>query len=174
MIPERLADDMTGPERDGHEFRYFLARAFIRRADTVLDAACGTGYGSQILAPHGSGVRYLGVDIEPVHAHTCMAHRFVEADLTTWDPSDPFDVGVSFETLEHVPDYHPLIATLKHSRKWIIASVPVVPTVGVNPFHCHDFVPGELAELFVDDDWELYQTLQQPSEVSEISVFRRR
>ena len=31
-----------------------------------------------------------------------------------------------------------------------------------------------MAELFVDDQWEHYQTVQQPSEVSEIVVFARR
>ena len=174
VAPERLNDDVTGPERYGHEARYLIAHGLTIPGDTVLDAACGTGYGATILAPHGSGVHYFGIDIKPVSAHTCPTHRFVNVDLQEQMTPIPFDVAVSFETIEHLPDYLPLIATLKSARRWIIASVPIVPTVGVNPFHRHDFVPGQLAELFVDDEWELFQTVQQPSEVSEIGVFRHR
>jgi SAM-dependent methyltransferase len=173
-VVERLTDDVTGEARFGHEARYYFAHGFTRPGDSVLDAACGVGYGSLILAPHGSGVHYNGVDIEPVHAHSCLSHHFSQADLQTWEPTHPFDVGVSFETIEHIPDYQPLVATLKLARRWIIASVPTVQTTHTNPWHLHDFVPGQLAELFVDDDWELYQTVQQPSEVAEISVFKLR
>jgi SAM-dependent methyltransferase len=171
---ERLTYDVVGEARFGHEFRYHLAAGFCGDGGTVLDLACGVGYGASILAPLGSGVQYFGVDVEPVTGHTCGLHRFIEADLQTWVPITPFDVGVSFETIEHIPDYQPLVATLKLARRWIIASVPTVQTTHTNPFHLHDFVPGDLAELFVDDDWELFQTVQQPSEVAEISVFRRR
>ena len=174
MTPERLTDDITGPGRWGHEFRYIIAHGLTIPGDTVLDAACGTGYGATILAPHGSGVHYFGIDIRPVSAHTCPTHRFVNVDLQEQMTPIPFDVGVSFETIEHLDDYQPLVATLKLARRWIIASVPVVQTTHTNPWHLHDFVPGDLAHLFVDDDWELYQTVGQPSEVSEISVFRRR
>ena len=172
-MPERLTDDVLGPERYGHEFRYHLAAGFCQPGDEVLDAACGVGYGAAILAPWESGAQYFGVDVEPVH-YPHPRHQFIEADLQTWVPITPFDVGVSFETIEHLPDYQPLVATLKLARRWIIASVPTVQTTQTNPFHLHDFAPGELAELFVDDDWELFQTVQQPSEVAEISVFRRR
>jgi SAM-dependent methyltransferase len=172
-VVERLTDDVLGEQRFGHEFRYHLAAGFCRLGDSVLDAACGVGYGGAILAPQGSGVRYLGVDVEPV-PNPSSSRAFVIADLQTWVPITPFDVGVSFETIEHLPDYQPLVATLKLARRWIIASVPVVPTVGVNPYHLWDFVPGQLAELFEDDDWQLFQTIQQPAEVCEISVFRRR
>lgn len=176
MTPERLTDDVVGPGRYGHEFRYRLARGFTLPGDQVFDAACGVGYGSTLVAPHESHVSYLGVDIdtESVTGHVCPIHRFIEADLQIWKPYFPFDVGVSFETIEHLPDYQPLVATLKLARRWIIASVPTVQTTHTNPFHLHDFVPGDLAHLFVDDDWELFQTVSQPSEVAEISVFRRR
>jgi hypothetical protein len=83
-------------------------------------------------------------------------------------------VAVGLETIEHLCDYSHYVDMLKQARRWIIVSAPVVPTTQTNPFHLHDFVPGQLAELFVDDGWELFQTVSQPSEVSEISVFRRR
>jgi hypothetical protein len=101
------------PERDReiayeHWHRYAFARAFApgRR---VLDAACGEGYGSALLARAGGQV--LGVDIEPgavAHARARYAGvpglRFEAGDATALDalPDAGFDLIVSFETLEHV------------------------------------------------------------------------
>jgi hypothetical protein len=101
------------PERDReiayeHWHRYAFARAFApgRR---VLDAACGEGYGSALLARAGGQV--LGVDIEPdavAHARARYAGvaglRFEAGDATALDalPNGGFDLIVSFETLEHV------------------------------------------------------------------------
>jgi len=45
--------DMTrevGPRADAHTVRYSLAAQWVRAGDTVLDCACGLGYGSAILA----------------------------------------------------------------------------------------------------------------------------
>ncbi len=161
VTPERLTDDMTGPQRDGHEFRYHVARGFVDPGATVVDSACGTGYGATILLPHGGSAQYVGVDLEPHPDQCCSSHSFVQADLMDWRPNFSFDLGVSFETIEHVPNYQPLVNMLKQARQWIIASVPVVPTVGLNPYHLHDFVPGDLVRLFEDDDWRCFQLIGQ-------------
>lgn len=179
VSPERLTSDVLGESRFGHEFRYHLAAGFIEYGDMVLDAACGAGYGAYIIAPPLSGVVYVGVDatIDPcvdVMRDSSLSSRFVEADLRFWEPLFPFDVAIGFETIEHLPDYTHYVELLKQARRWIIVSAPVVPTVGINPYHLHDFVPGDLARLFVDEEWQLFQTVQQPSEVSEVSVFQRR
>lgn len=91
-----------------HWHRYAFARAFApgRR---VLDAACGEGYGSALLAHAGGQV--LGVDIGAkavAHARARYADvpglRFEAGDATALDtlPDASFDLIVSFETLEHV------------------------------------------------------------------------
>lgn len=101
------------PERDReiayeHWHRYAFARA-LAPGRRVLDAACGEGYGSALLARAGGKV--LGVDIEPeavAHARTRYAGvpglRFEAGDATALDalPDAGFDLIVSFETLEHV------------------------------------------------------------------------
>jgi hypothetical protein len=69
-------------------------------------------------------------------------------------------------------DVLPKIDVLKKAKKWIVASVPVVPTKHINPYHLHDFAPQQLPDLFVDDQWEYYQYLGQPTELAEIYVFR--
>ena len=160
--------------REGHEFRYRLASGFASSGDTVLDAACGTGYGFDLL-PGSSN--YVGVDRTlatlEVGLVDSVRAQFIEADLCQWEPDFDFDVFVSFETIEHLADYTALIAAAKKAEYWVLLSTPIVPTKKSNSYHVHDFVPGDLRRLMVDDNWRHYQTVQQPSEVAEISVFER-
>jgi len=154
--------------REGHEFRYRLASGFVSSGDTVLDAACGTGYGAQFFR---GDVDYVGVDRDD--SELAIRHGFVKADLCTWQPEFEYDVFVSFETIEHLTDYSNLINMAKRAQRWVLMSTPIVPTKKSNPYHRHDFKPGDLQRLMVDDGWSHYQTVQQPSELAEISVFER-
>lgn len=98
-----------------HWHRYAFAREFAR-GKRVLDAACGEGYGSALLA--GTAASVLGVDI----AENAIAHArerygtqpnltFQRGDCTALDiASDSFDLITSFETLEHVQAQQALIA----------------------------------------------------------------
>src|SRR5688572_6521889 len=92
-----------------HWHRYAFARP-LARGRRVLDAACGEGYGSALLASAG-GAHVLGVDVDAsvvAHARTRYAGRdglrFDVGDATALDdlPSASFDLICSFETLEHV------------------------------------------------------------------------
>lgn len=164
------------PERltNGHIARYRLAAGYIEGGDRVVDAACGIGYGAMYLqaAPH---VRYVGVDksLVGVDAPTWngTGRSFDRVDLEEWEPDFAFDVAVSFETIEHLEDYSTMVHWMCKAGRWIICSVPVVPTVGINPWHRHDFEVGELPELF--DGWELFQSFLQPQEKSEVYILRR-
>jgi SAM-dependent methyltransferase len=98
-----------------HWHRYVFARA-VARGKRVLDAACGEGYGSAVLADVAASV--VGIDIAPqaiAHAQsrygTRANLRFHQGDCTMLDVSPgSFDVVVSFETLEHVAAQDRLIA----------------------------------------------------------------
>lgn len=183
MYERITATDPSGPARYGHDFRYHLAAGFIKTGYTVLDAACGTGYGPLVMG--NFGYAYLGVD------------RVTPTDLPTWGEYPNYidwriedliapshwicdfaanrtDVFIGFETIEHLANYSNYIELAKSVEHWIIMSAPVVPTKHINPWHLHDFVPGQLQLLLEDENWEHYQTVQQPSEVSEIVVMRRR
>jgi SAM-dependent methyltransferase len=98
-----------------HWHRYVFARAFAR-GKRVLDAACGEGYGSALLASEAASV--LGVDIaEDAIAHARARYadrhanlRFERGDCTVLDlPAGSFDLITSFETLEHVMAQQALI-----------------------------------------------------------------
>lgn len=103
-----------------HWHRYALVRAWAggRR---VLDAACGEGYGSALLAQTAESV--LGVDVDPAAvAHAAARYatlanlRFEQADATRLQlPAGSFDLVVSFETLEHVQAQDELLDGLSHA-----------------------------------------------------------
>jgi SAM-dependent methyltransferase len=98
-----------------HWHRYAFAREFAR-GKRVLDAACGEGYGSALMAQTAASV--LGVDIADTavaHARTRYANlqnlRFEKGDCTALElPPASADLIVSFETLEHVAAQEALLA----------------------------------------------------------------
>lgn len=93
-----------------HWHRYAFARA-LAGGRRVLDAACGEGYGSALLAPAARSVLGLDLSQQAVsHAQARYGARenlsFRQGDCTRLDalPDAAFDLIVSFETLEHVQD----------------------------------------------------------------------
>lgn len=106
-----------------HLHRYAWAAAFAN-GRRVLDAACGEGYGSALLAR--SGARVLGLDIDAssvAHARTRYGIQpdleFAQADVTALDhlADASFDLIVSFETLEHVQAQERMLAGFRRLLK---------------------------------------------------------
>ncbi|HEV3193363.1 MAG TPA: class I SAM-dependent methyltransferase, partial [Polyangiaceae bacterium] len=103
---ERVDVDSRVPktkEECEHYARYVWASAQVH--GEVLDVACGTGYGSRLLA---RCARVSGVDrnqdaVETARSRT--AGRFLVADVPPIPfADDAFDFVVSFETIEHIPN----------------------------------------------------------------------
>ncbi len=95
--------------RFAHVARYDFAAAFVREK-RVVDGACGSGYGSAMLASAGAR-SVLGLDIaddglrEATETYDAPNLSFRKCDLSTLDvPASSCDVFISFETIEHVPD----------------------------------------------------------------------
>lgn len=100
-----------------HWHRYAFATRFAR-GKRVLDAACGEGYGSAMLARDAASVLGLDLSAQSV-AHAVQRYgdaggrlRFAMADVTNLDdlPDACFDLIVSFETLEHVHEQEAMVA----------------------------------------------------------------
>ena len=93
-----------------HMARYHFATQFVRDKQ-VADIACGTGYGTQLLA--GAGARSVrGIDLSEEAVKFSREHydapnvTFTVASAEQLTPvrDGEFDLVVSFETIEHLPN----------------------------------------------------------------------
>ena len=138
LIPEAFAGSLVLAE---HLARYRLAARLARGRD-VLDAACGEGYGSAMLAA-ADAASVVGIDIDPAAvAHARGAHGIDvrEGDVAELPFDDAtFDLVVSFETIEHVAE--PELALDEFRRVLSPGGILVVSTPNAdeyledNPYH---------------------------------------
>ena len=114
---ERFTPECVREIRYEHVHRYVFARELVT-GRRVLDAACGEGYGSALLAQTAASV--VGVDLSAAaigHArerYGAEGLEFVEADCLALPFDDgEFDFVVSFETLEHLEAQDELLAEFR-------------------------------------------------------------
>ena len=148
-----------------HSARYVFSLPFIEKK-TVLDIACGTGYGIAILKKQARHV--TGVDVDAEAATQALVECDEGADVLLGNGlglpfrDASFDVITSFETLEHLHERTIFLTELHRVLKpdgILLLSTPNAnysqPVDGkpANPFHIHEYTPGELRgeleELFV-------------------------
>jgi SAM-dependent methyltransferase len=143
-----------------HWHRYVFARG-LAAGKRVLDAACGEGYGSALLADVAADV--IGVDIDETsiaHARVRYAAkprlRYQQADATALPFADrAFDLIVSFETLEHLAAQEQLLAGFARVLEIdgaLIISSPDKRTYSDlagfrNEFHVRELYREELLDL---------------------------
>lgn len=105
---ERWLPGFTDPVTDfDHRQRYNWVSQFIKDK-RVMDIACGTGYGSYMMATEGGAKYVAGCDIEQdAVTYAGIKHKaanlsYEVQDATTIQKNELFDVVVSFETVEHI------------------------------------------------------------------------
>jgi len=169
-VVERISAAEVESQR-GHVVRYEYAATLVQAGDVVLDAACGIGYGSAILAEQAPAHAYYGVDRDGVDLRYMQHGWFTHADLDHWTPGFSFDVGICFETLEHLQDPQHLAGVMALANRVIVVSVPTQPTKHFNHYHLHDFTVEQVPALF--PGWHLSDLTEQPEELSHIFTFTR-
>ncbi|MGY6588966.1 MAG: class I SAM-dependent methyltransferase [Wenzhouxiangella sp.] len=142
-----------------HWHRYAWASGLVE-GKTVVDAACGEGYGSALLKRTAAQV--VGVDIDPdavAHARQRYARdglRFECANCTALPlADDSADCIVSFETLEHLAEQDELLAEFRRVLRpdgFLLLSSPDKKTYSDetgydNPFHVRELYRDELEAL---------------------------
>lgn len=149
VIPNQVDADLFNE----HQARYAFA-ARLAHKKRVLDAGCGTGYGSAELARQARDV--LGIDISAEAVSYAREHfgaeniRFAQASCTAIPAAaETFDIIAAFEIIEHLTDWR---AFLCEARRVLapgglfLVSTPnksyyaeTRRREGPNPFHEHEF-----------------------------------
>jgi SAM-dependent methyltransferase len=156
---ERFAPEVKGAIWHEHWHRYCAVRP-LAAGKRVLDAACGEGYGSFLLA--GVARDVIGVDIASeaiAHAHSRYEApnlRYVRASCSALPlPQSGVDLVVSFETIEHLAAQREMLAEFRRVLApggVLVLSSPNQPVYsaveqGHNEFHVRELTREELAAL---------------------------
>ena len=167
-----------------HLYRYMHALPML--VSPVLDAACGTGYGSFLFAERGHTVTAVDISSEATDfGKKWWANgniHWITADLTTapwgWER---FKTIVSFETLEHLDD--PVLALKQFAECLdkggrLICSVPNEEQYPFNPQdfegeqypHKRHYTPAEFNELLESNGFEVIHRGTQLSKQEPVVV----
>jgi O-antigen biosynthesis protein len=149
-VPERIVPDSEEP---GVFARHLKRYAFARPLcvdKVVLDAGCGTGYGTAYLAE--SARRVVGVDVSDEALSYAREHyarpnvEFLPADLQELGfPSQTFDAVVAFEAVEHLERPEAFVdhaaRVLKPDGVFVVSTphVAVTNRSPKNPYHRIEF-----------------------------------
>jgi len=156
---ERFTPECVREMAYEHWHRYAWAAELVHGRE-VLDAACGEGYGSHLLAAGAKAVTGLDIGEEAV-AHARERYRRDNLKFDHGDAAqlpyadDSFDAVVSFETLEHIEAQHKLLSEFRRVLRpdgFVLISSPDKKTYSDetgydNPFHVRELYRDELEAL---------------------------
>lgn len=177
LVPGTLAWDMYAYEHK-QRYEFFASKC---HGLSVLDAACGVGYGSYILAKAGAK-SVVGVDISidaVLYAQMHFCHpdiHFVRDDLENISThKDLFDVVVSFETIEHLREPCAFISQVHSVLRpggLFICSTPNKEFsergTTSNPYHLNEMKYHEFVSVF-EEGFEVEERYHQ----SHSAAYRR-
>lgn len=151
-----------------HESIYRYAARWAP-ACRILDAACGTGYGSHLLACSGAR-SVLGVDREPRrvrfasrrYSHAALSFRIEDCERLDLSPG-AFELVVSSNTLEHLAEPEAFLrgvaGALGAAGQLLVAMPPVLSDADLrehacNPHHLSNLSVRGWGELFQREGWQ--------------------
>jgi 2-polyprenyl-3-methyl-5-hydroxy-6-metoxy-1,4-benzoquinol methylase len=152
----------NNPQREFHLFRYKWAAEHIFGL-IVANAACGSGYGTPILAAGVPDRTVVGFDRSDdalaINAEKGYGHA-IKCDIEAQNFSG-YDVLVSLETFEHLKDPVSWLKVLSPDVKELVLSVPIIPTKHNNEHHLADYTEGEILNVLKALGWKVVDKAKQ-------------
>lgn len=167
-----------------HLHRYTIISKYTK-GKVVLDAACGTGYGTEIISRNAKKIYGIDLDTDAIDYCNEKYHKdnlhYIKMSVTELDfPNEMFDIVVSFETFEHI-SYEDEVKFLNEIKRVLkkdgilVLSVPndtllrrLVYGNYVNEFHLVDFSERKFVELlqkYFENVKLYYQTVSSSSTI---------
>jgi len=166
-VAQILAEERSHPECEyfGRDYSGSSYHWIVRELPAglrILDIACGSGLGSDILSQRAGFV--LGVDYSEAYLSQAR-QRFPETDRLRFVTADaqsfcyargqpPFDVVVCLHTLEHVPGDEAMLTALGRNLRQgglLILEVPLLfrRPLGapINPYHLREYTEQGFTQL---------------------------
>lgn len=153
--------------------RYISILNDVKNA-TVLDCACGVGWGSYLIA--NAGAKHT-VSVDLSYSAIKSAKQFynhekidyINADIIELSLDYKFDVITSFETIEHLENPQEFLKILKkysNDQTTLYLSTPngnifKSRNIPENPFHVDEYSKNQLALLFDNAGWSIKEYLGQ-------------
>jgi ubiquinone/menaquinone biosynthesis C-methylase UbiE len=137
-----------------HRYEFALLLAEFQEK-TVLDIACGEGYGSDILATQAKKVYGVDISREAINwakqTYQNEKLRFLVGSVTQIPlPDKTVDIVVSFETIEHHDQHREMIAEIKR----VLRDDGILIISSPNKDYFEKYLPGQKNEFHVK---ELYR-----------------
>ncbi len=156
--------------------RYFFVLPYIRQK-TILDCACGIGWGSYVMSMSGAGkITAVDVSLNAISAACKYYSRpnieYICADfLATSFDYEQVDIITSFETLEHIQNPEKYLSKLKevcHEGTLLFLSSPNalafkagLARAPYNPFHVDEYSKEQVVTMFSKTGWNVVSYLGQ-------------
>lgn len=168
----QVSPTINGIRRD-HVARYEWAAKQLKKNKSVLDVACGVGYGSNIMAKAGLVVSAMDIDKEAVeYARKHYKHPravFSNQDVSKLEITESGS-AVAFECIEHIKDPRPMLKSLAKVTGVLLASVPNETVFPWNntKYHFRHYTKKQFEALLNECGWFVEKWYGQEGPESEV------